>query len=191
MSSAIKSRPVYGDKLCLDPSGRIHVVAVSGDAAVALLVSALEDARETIAVPVRVLLTGADMPPGIPVLAYDDEGELLRGLHDLLDIARMGLRLYAVGPEAFLWAVDGVAASYGFGKGEVAKLPAGTQARKVYCSHCKAVSDGVIANLHRCPGCGVTLQVRDHFSRRLGAFMGVKADAEEPGNLPETVELYR
>jgi dimethylamine monooxygenase subunit C len=34
------------------------------------------------------------------------------------------------------------------------------------------------------------LLVRDHFSRRLGAFMGVKVDAEEPGLHPETVELY-
>jgi hypothetical protein len=39
------------------------------------------------------------------------------------------------------------------------------------------------ANIVACPGCGANLFVRDHFSRRLRAFMGVKADAEMPGEL--------
>jgi hypothetical protein len=32
--------------------------------------------------------------------------------------------------------------------------------------------------------------VRDHFSRRLAAFMGVQADAENPGELPQPEQLY-
>jgi len=28
------------------------------------------------------------------------------------------------------------------------------------------------------------LEVRDHFSRRLGAYMGVRIDAEVPGEVP-------
>ena len=33
------------------------------------------------------------------------------------------------------------------------------------------------------------LFVRDHFSRRLGAFQGVCIDAETPGDVPEPVEI--
>jgi hypothetical protein len=32
--------------------------------------------------------------------------------------------------------------------------------------------------------------VRDHYSRRLAAYMGVSADAEVPGELPPIRELY-
>jgi hypothetical protein len=44
--------------------------------------------------------------------------------------------------------------------------------------------DDVKETIAVCPGCGSSLQVRDHFSRRLAAFMGVKVDAETPGNIP-------
>jgi len=33
--------------------------------------------------------------------------------------------------------------------------------------------------------------VRDHYSRRLAAFQGVCIDAEDPGNVPTSVELYK
>ena len=42
---------------------------------------------------------------------------------------------------------------------------------------------------YTCPGCGRALFVRDHFSRRLGAFQGVCIDAETPGEVPEPVEI--
>jgi hypothetical protein len=32
--------------------------------------------------------------------------------------------------------------------------------------------------------------VRDHFSRRLGAFMGVMVDAEAPGEIPAIEEVF-
>jgi hypothetical protein len=190
MTSAIKSRPRYADRLALDPSGLVHVIVALGAAAVEPIAACFAQGSEGIGAPVRVLSVGAEVPLEIPVSHYQDEAGLLRALRGILEGARMGLRLYAVGPEAFLWAIDRVAIDYGFGKGEVIKFPAGSLARRVYCSHCKTMSDGVVSNLHRCPVCDTVLQVRDHFSRRLGAFMGVKADAELPGVLPETVELF-
>lgn len=191
MTSAIKSRPRYADRLSLDLSGRVHVIVAVGTAAVAPIAACFSQGCDGIGAAIRVLSVGAEIPLGIPVSHFHDETALLRALRGILEVSRMGLRLYAVGPEAFLWTVDHIAMDYGFGKGEVIKFPAGSLARRVYCSHCKTISDGVVTNLHRCPGCGTTLQVRDHFSRRLGAFMGVKADAELPGVLPETVELFR
>jgi len=42
----------------------------------------------------------------------------------------------------------------------------------------------------QCAGCGRHLLVRDHFSRRLAAYMGVMADAEAPGELPPIQEVF-
>lgn len=50
--------------------------------------------------------------------------------------------------------------------------------------------EGVTTSIVTCTGCGAPLFVRDHFSRRLAAFMGVQVDAEVPGEVPEAEELY-
>jgi hypothetical protein len=42
----------------------------------------------------------------------------------------------------------------------------------------------------KCAGCGRHLFVRDHYSRRLAAYMGVMADAEAPGELPPIEEVF-
>ena len=41
-----------------------------------------------------------------------------------------------------------------------------------------------------CSHCGLSLLVRDHYSRRIGAFQGVCIDAEEPGTVPQPEELF-
>ena len=51
------------------------------------------------------------------------------------------------------------------------------------------VAEDVTVDPYICPGCGHALFVRDHFSRRLGAFQGVCIDAETPGDVPEPVEI--
>jgi dimethylamine monooxygenase subunit C len=60
----------------------------------------------------------------------------------------------------------------------------------VYCVHCRASNEGVTTNVVRCGGCGRHLLVRDHYSRRLAAYMGVMADAEAPGELPPVREVF-
>jgi dimethylamine monooxygenase subunit C len=37
----------------------------------------------------------------------------------------------------------------------------------------------------------LNLFVRDHYSRRLGAFQGVCVDAEVPGDVPAVEDLYK
>ena len=44
---------------------------------------------------------------------------------------------------------------------------------------------------HVCSHCGLTLLVRDHYSRRLGAFQGVCINAEGPAEIPPVEELYK
>ena len=184
--STNKSRPVYPEGLEFDPTGRHHVVAALGAEALAVLNRALSTLPVA---PVTILLAGGDaalLPRsnGLVLMSFPGENRVLTGLSALLAASYMGIRVYAVGPEAFLWDVDRRAQGFGFGKYEVVKVPAGSVARRVYCCHCKTIDSGIAHNIHACSGCGMVLQVRDHFSRRHGAFMGVRVDAEAPGELP-------
>jgi len=63
-------------------------------------------------------------------------------------------------------------------------------ARRVYCIHCRATTENVRTNIVRCVACDRWLLVRDHYSRRLAAYMGVMVDAEAPGELPPLKEVF-
>jgi hypothetical protein len=118
------------------------------------------------------------------VLSSDRLGACERLLKLRLDRAHVGLRLYLVGGEAFSCRLELVA----FGAG---LLPSEIQTKilpgeiRVWCTHCKAVTEFSGCNLVNCCGCGRHLTVYHHFSRRHGAYMGFQADAELPGELPE------
>jgi predicted RNA-binding Zn-ribbon protein involved in translation (DUF1610 family) len=56
--------------------------------------------------------------------------------------------------------------------------------------HCKGFTDNVRTSPYTCTHCGLSLLVRDHYSRRLGAFQGVCIHAEEPANIPPAVETF-
>ncbi|MEI9901745.1 MAG: dimethylamine monooxygenase subunit DmmA family protein [Hyphomicrobium sp.] len=58
---------------------------------------------------------------------------------------------------------------------------------RVQCVHCKGFTENVVASPVKCAQCGLTLAVRDHYSRRYAAFIGVCVDAEVPGEIPEQV----
>lgn len=53
--------------------------------------------------------------------------------------------------------------------------------RPVQCVHCKAITDTTAAvdEVTDCGGCGRPLLIFPHFSRRLGAYLGFRHDAEE------------
>lgn len=57
--------------------------------------------------------------------------------------------------------------------------PAGR--RPVQCVHCKAITDTTVAvdEIVECAGCARPLLVFPHFSRRIGAYLGFRHDAEE------------
>jgi DNA-directed RNA polymerase subunit RPC12/RpoP len=63
-------------------------------------------------------------------------------------------------------------------------------ARRVQCVHCKGITEAVTTQPARCSRCGLTLLVRDHYSRRIAAFQGVCIDAEEPGVVPPTEDVF-
>jgi hypothetical protein len=102
----------------------------------------------------------------------------------------MGTRLYVAGPESFIGLVMKIALEFNLNKDEIRAEECGTLARRIYCIHCRATTEHVRTNIVRCVGCARWLLVRDHYSRRLAAYMGVMADAEAPGELPPLKEVF-
>nr|WP_281065576.1 dimethylamine monooxygenase subunit DmmA family protein [Jiella sonneratiae] len=103
--------------------------------------------------------------------------------------AAMGTLLYLAGGEAFLDQATCLAEACGVAGDGVQTEHCGSTGRRVQCVHCKGMMADVTMSPVVCDHCGLHLTVRDHYSRRLGAFQGVCADAEAPGVLPEPTRI--
>jgi hypothetical protein len=197
--SGIKSRPVYG-KLAPDPHAKRHLIAAEGEGALAVVdcmtgASADMLARTTILYAgggsagqnhlERLAALGADSCHEFPTVPT-----LLFRLNGVLVTAHMGTRLYATGTEGFIGQVIQLALSHAIDHHSIVTEHRGSLARRVQCTHCKGILENVTTNIAACTHCGVNLLVRDHYSRRLGAFMGVSADAEEAGVLPAREHVF-
>jgi predicted RNA-binding Zn-ribbon protein involved in translation (DUF1610 family) len=181
-----KSRPVYSP-FAIDPSARFHLIVT--DQAVPPPAAALPHENVDIWV-VRTVAPGVPAPVAGAIRAFRAVPELFTHLKHRLARETIGLRLYAIGAEAFLWDAHNLARGEGLSGEEIRLSRAGPNVRRVYCTHCKTMIENAAVNVIACPGCGANLGVRDHFSRRLAAFMGVKVDAEAPGEAfaPEDFE---
>jgi hypothetical protein len=122
------------------------------------------------------------LPPGSKRRVTRRLDSALQKLHESLDQASMGARLYLVGNEDIIWQASKVADRFGMGADAVRRHRLGTLARPVYCVHCRTTTRGVRTNVADCSGCGRALFVRDHFSRHLGAYMGFQIDARSPAS---------
>ncbi|EJC85590.1 hypothetical protein Rleg4DRAFT_7477 [Rhizobium leguminosarum bv. trifolii WSM2297] len=197
--AGIKSRPVYKG-LTIQPRARRHIFALEGEGAKALLDQrpALDDAvlsRSEILYVARgsqgsgqdeaLRGLGADMFFTAPTIAT-----LLFRLKGSLATAHMGTRLYIAGTEGFIGQAMLVALDHGMDQASVITEHRGSLARRVQCVHCKGTTDDVTTSPFSCSHCGLTLLVRDHYSRRLAAFQGVNIDAEVPGSAPDPEELF-
>ena len=158
----MKSKPVYA-ALELDASARRHLFLTQGP-------SGREAACRALA---------AHPSAAAVVLTLDDPAENEARLSGALAEAGMDTAFYVAGPEAFLWPTTHRLRRAGVER-RIRQELAGSAARRVYCVHCRTIGEAVTAPLYRCAGCGLTLTVRDHFSRPLSAYMGVAADAERP-----------
>jgi hypothetical protein len=174
----------------IDPAGRAHLIVTDlpsvPDAAIEV-----EPAFSNIeSWVIGTSAPGIAIPSAGNLRAFRSTADLLSHLSHRLAREQIGLRLYALGSETFLWDVMNLAQAAGLGKDEVQLNHAGTLRRRVYCTHCKSKNENVATNIVACWACGASLFVRDHFSRRLAAFMGVKVDAEVPGEVPAIEVLY-
>jgi hypothetical protein len=197
--TGIKSKPVYAP-LRADVGGRYHLMLASGPGAAAVLrvlaelqnsaPQALGNTR-LLMVPENAQAAGPFRPLGLAELrVFGDSPALLAAFRQVLDESLMGTRLYVAGPESFIGLAMQIALEFDLNKDEIRAEEMGTLARRVYCVHCRATAEDVRTNIVRCAGCERWLLVRDHYSRRLAAYMGVMADAEAPGELPALKEVY-
>lgn len=195
--ATIKSRPLYAP---LEPAiGSRHLMLADVDGAQALLRLAQAaapgffDQSHIMLVcgpnagnAEQIALLRPDMLHHAPSLAA-----VLPRLAQVLATAHMGTRLYLAGSEGLIGQATKLAMEAGMDPGSIQAEHCGTLARRVQCVHCKGITEDVHTQPCRCAHCGLTLLVRDHYSRRIAAFQGVCIDAEEPGVVPEAAELFR
>jgi dimethylamine monooxygenase subunit C len=199
--TGIRSKPVYAP-LEPDLGGRYHLMVGYGVGGGPLL-RVLQDlqASEPSATARTLILYSKDAASedfsarmrsaGVPdVRLFDRNDALLTDFHAALSGSLMGTRLYVAGPESFMGLVMRIALQFNLNKDEVRAEECGALARRVYCIHCRAVTENVKTNVVACSGCSRWLVVRDHYSRRLAAYMGVMVDAEVPGELPPIKEVF-
>ncbi|HUE10489.1 MAG TPA: dimethylamine monooxygenase subunit DmmA family protein [Steroidobacteraceae bacterium] len=205
--TGIKSKPVYAP-LRADIRGRYHLMLGLGVGGAALLrvLGEMQAAAPEALGAARVLFVpgaagfGAEEAAGtvarfkeLPlsdVRVFADSAALLVEFKSVLGRSLMGTRLYVAGPESFIGRAMQIALQFNLNKDEIRAEELGAPARRVYCIHCRATTEEVRTNIVSCVDCKRWLLVRDHYSRRLAAYMGVMADAESPGELPPVREVF-
>jgi len=193
----IRSKPVYS-ALVWQQQASAHLVLVEGSAGGLAAMKLFQQMlpQQSITVIYETEAGGADYTAALKKVVPDDlqvfnsHDAAMKALEAHLPEALMGLRIYVAGSEKFMWDIAQIVLHYGVDDADVAKELTGTLARSVYCVHCKAITHNAHTNIQACSGCGKKLFVRDHFSRRLGAYMGLMVDAEDPGQIPEIEEIY-
>ncbi len=188
----IKSRPVYTG-LDIDQHAQRHLFVLDGEG-----ISALLD---------QVTAAGAGFLKTSDVLIVGDSAKLrslkphdvwgaptnpvlLNRLDTQLTNTKIGTRLYLSGTEGFIGQAMAVALRHGIDFNSIRTEHRGSLARRVQCVHCKGITEDVKTSPVICTHCGVSLLVRDHYSRRLAAFQGVCIVAEVPGTAPAPVVMF-
>ena len=201
--TGIKSKPIY-TPLAPDLRGRYHLLVGQGVGSEPLLrvLRDLHTAAPESGARTRVLFIGSPEDQRTAATTFRTEGaaevdvfgreeELLARLQEVLNDSVMGTRLYVAGPESFMGLVMRIARQFNLNKDEVRAEECGSQARRVYCVHCRTATENVTTNIVQCKDCNRWLLVRDHYSSRLAAYMGVMVDAEAPGERPGLKEVFR
>jgi hypothetical protein len=208
--TGIKSKPVYAP-LQADTRGRYHLMLGMGVGAAPLLrvigemrgaAQGLQNTRVLYVADAGSAAAQAGRAGAAPeierfraagvgdVQAFGGTPALLEQFRAMLRQSLMGTRLYVAGPESFIGLGMKIALEFNLNKDEIRAEECGTLARRVYCIHCRATTENVRTNIVSCVGCARWLLVRDHYSRRLAAYMGVMVDAEAPGELPPLKEVF-
>ena len=199
LNASIISRPVYPG-LSPDTNARHNLIAVEGEGAAAVLDMAKKAPAGFFQKSTILFCATGSAGKGYEDKLKELEPEALWEfptiptalfrLRGTLATATMGTRLYAAGTEPFIGQVIQEGLAVGIDPKSVITEHRGSAKRRVQCVHCKGFTDDVTATPFKCSHCGLNLFVRDHYSRRLGAFQGVCVDAEAPGELPPVEKLY-
>ncbi len=197
LTSDVKSRPVYPG---LEPDlFALNNIVVCDRAGAAAGVDMLAKAGAEFAGRTTVLLCADEYPDAKSLdldiarlqpartVALPNIDAAAAALGERLFRAQMGTRVYAAGSEPLIGSAVQRAMRFGIDHLSVRTEHRGSLKRRVQCVHCKGFTENVVASPVKCAQCGLTLAVRDHYSRRYAAFIGVCVDAEVPGEIPEQV----
>jgi dimethylamine monooxygenase subunit C len=197
---AIKSRPVYG---VLEPrSGGKHLIVADGEGADAVmeLLAKFGDLQSDVLSNLHIIYTpgpnGSDKSVGLEKLgaaqcySAPSIATMLPRLQRVLADAHMGTQFYLAGTEGLIGQAEREIMNTGFPYLDIQKEHRGSTARRVQCVHCKGITENVALDPFKCSHCGLSLFVRDHYSRRVAAFQGVNIDAEDPGLVPKSVVRF-
>ena len=194
---SIRSRPVYGTLEAR--AGNAHLFVADAEGAEAILDLAKSDTAlmansHIIYIPKD---TGDTYTKQLEALNSKQlyigpsyEASVQR-LQHVLNSASMGLQIYLTGTEGLMGQASREAIAAGIPHTALQTEHRGSVARRMQCVHCKGVTEDVMTDPFVCAHCGLNLFVRDHYSRRQAAYQAVCIDAEDPGNVPESVELYK
>ncbi|MDG2298208.1 MAG: dimethylamine monooxygenase subunit DmmA family protein [Planktomarina sp.] len=191
---SILSRPVYGKLEAR--AGRSHLMIADAHGAEAILDLAARGPKLMELSHIIFIPRGTDFSLKLrglnPAQYYEGPSyaAALTRIQRVLSEASMGLQLYLSGTESLIGQAQNEAMKAGYDYTAIQTEHRGSVARRMQCVHCKGITDDVIIDPFQCSHCGLNLFVRDHYSRRLAAFQGVCIDAEDPGNVPSSVELY-
>ncbi len=191
---SIKSRPVWGT---LEPrAGTAHLFIADAHGAEAILDVHNADAgiiskSHIIYIPRREEF-GEALRALNPAQYYEGpsyDASVSRIKH-VLGEAKMGLQVYLTGTEGVMGQAMNECILAGIEYSAIQTEHRGSTARRMQCVHCKGVTEDVETDPFVCSHCWLNLFVRDHYSRRLAAYQGVRIDAEDHGNVPPAKGIY-
>ncbi|MFK3795691.1 MULTISPECIES: dimethylamine monooxygenase subunit DmmA family protein [unclassified Pseudomonas] len=141
--------------------------------------------QEAVCQPLVVIQSADSCPAFVgtldqPTVLNAENGDFNDRLGRCLATCTVGTRLYLVGDEAFIWRIHALARSAGLQDDEIDMTLSVPGVRTVYCVHCGQRQPGTQQDSLQCSGCRVLLEIREHFSRRLGAYLGVCGNPDQP-----------
>lgn len=200
LTAGMISRPVYPG-LAPDPYAKVNLIVAEGEGGQAVLDLAAKAPPGFLAKSTILYCSAGSHGKGYEgmlealgpqaIWVLPSLATVMFRLRGVLATATMGTRLYVAGTEPFIASAVQEGLAVGVDPKSVITEHRGSAKRRVQCVHCKGMTDNVTTSTVICAHCGLNLFVRDHFSRRLGAFQGVCIDAEVPGDAPEPEELYK
>ncbi|MBS99891.1 MAG: hypothetical protein CMI01_14590 [Oceanospirillaceae bacterium] len=175
----IKSRPTYTE-VSLRPNAQKHLF-VSTAQSLSKIRSLYDEAPKG---EKALYLFGKPEVTGLGT-----ECGSLSELEVVINALPLASAVYVAGDEGFLWDVHNLAEKAGLASEQIQLLAPESNKRRLFCTHCYAITEEVTYSPHACSGCGRLLLVRDHYSKLHGAYVGVQINAEDPADIPETEEL--
>jgi len=193
---AIKSRPVYGELEARN--GKAHLLIADAEGAKAILDLAKSTPADFMSNAHIIYIPKDAGDAYVADLEALGAKQLYVGpsytaaeqrIRKTLEDASNGLQIYLAGTEGLMGQAMREAMELGYPFQSIQTEHRGSKARRMQCVHCKGITEDVTTDPFECSHCGLNLFVRDHYSRRLAAFQGVRVDAEDPGNVPDKVEI--